>query len=165
MTWPKGSIFGPLLDACRVFAENGGQERAERVAQEARTLKLLTTVPRLRHYREAAPPPGSSAAEVFAHERIGVIGNGFLAVTLAELTAAEQQRRRRGIFSSTVSAAAGPDAFVVVWDHFTAPGFVLSGAHHAYTDPEHCTTRHHRQLHTAAGALNPSPSPRDTEWQ
>ncbi|MGW2587614.1 hypothetical protein ACWCYZ_41195 [Streptomyces virginiae] len=99
VTWPKGSTFGSLLDACRVFAENGGQERAERVAHEARTLKLLTTVPRLRHYREAAPPPGSSAADVFTHERIGSVGNGFLAVTLAELTTAGQQHRQRGIFS------------------------------------------------------------------
>lgn len=161
VTWSTDSVFGPLLDACRDFAENGGQEAAEHVAQEARALKMLTTVPHLRHYRQSPPPLGSSRADVFSHERICVSGNGFLAVSSAELTAATGEQRKRGILSSTMSG--GPAAYVVVWDHLSAPGLVLGGVRLAYTDTEYGITQLHRQLHTAAGAL--TPGPRHMEWQ
>ncbi|MEU9415947.1 hypothetical protein [Streptomyces sp. NPDC048272] len=161
VTWPTGSVFGPLLNACREFAENGGQETAEHVAQEARALKLLTSVPHARHYRQPAPRPGSSPADVFSHERIGLIGNGFLAVSSGELTAATGEQRKRGILSSALSTSSA--GYVVVWDHLSAPGLVLGGVRFAYSDNEYGTTLLHQQLHTAAGAL--TPAPRDMEWQ
>ncbi|MFE2850236.1 hypothetical protein ACFXJO_03785 [Streptomyces lavendulae] len=154
VTWSASGVFGPLLEACRAFAETGGQQSAELVAQEARTLKSLTSVPHMRHYRQPAPPLGSSPADLFSHERIGMVGNGFLAVPLAELVTATGQSRERGVFSSTVP---GPAEYVVLWDHLSAPGLILGGVHLAYADPEYGTTLLHQQLHTAAHALTPGP--------
>ncbi|MEU8779538.1 hypothetical protein [Streptomyces sp. NPDC048606] len=161
VTWPADGVFGPLLEAAGEFVETGGQHAAERAAEEARALKVLTTVPHLRHYRQPAPAKGADPEAWFGHERIGIEGNGYLALTEAELVAATGRTRTRGILSSL--RAPDSSAYVVVWDDHSAPGLVLSGVHLAYTDPEYGATLLHQRLHSAAQAL--VPGPRDMEWR
>ncbi|MFI5867276.1 hypothetical protein [Streptomyces sp. NPDC051546] len=160
VTWSTSGVFGPLLAACVEFAENGGRQAAEHVAEEARALKMATTVPHLRHYRDPAPRAGSSPGAVFSHERIGLEGNGFLALPVGELISATGPRKR-GILTGVSDT--GPEAYAVVWDAFCAPGLVLGGTNLAYVDPGYGIAQLHRQLHMATRAL--IPGPRDMEWQ
>ncbi|MGW7312306.1 hypothetical protein [Streptomyces sp. NPDC054865] len=160
VSWPSSSMFCPLLEAASEFVKAGGQHAAERVAQEARLLKAFTTVAYLRHYRQPAPPAEAGPEALFAHERIGLEGNGYLAVAEGELTAATGAIRKRGILRSR--AVPNPSDYVVVWADLSAPALIIGGVHLAYADPDHGAALLHGHLNTAAQAL--VPGPRDVEW-
>lgn len=153
LTYPSQSTFGFLLDAAARFLESGGQEDAERTAHEARTVKALTVAPALRHYREKTAPTGGTEKELLDH-RVSVEGNGFLALSVAELTAAIGPASKvRGLMPAALPS--DPKAFVVLWNRISAPGLVLSGMNAAHTDAEHGAALLQSHLATAAQALVP----------
>ncbi|MGW3933605.1 hypothetical protein ACWECC_36845 [Streptomyces microflavus] len=113
LTYRLQSTFGFLLDTAARFLESGGEEDAERTAHEARTIKALTVAPGLRHRREEAAPAGATRAELLDH-RVTAEGNGFLALSVAELTAAiGPVRKARGQLPAVLPP--DPAAFVVLW--------------------------------------------------
>lgn len=57
-----GGEFGQILEAARQTVKTGTRQAAEELAQAARSLGALTTVPRQRLYRGAPPPPGPRPA-------------------------------------------------------------------------------------------------------
>ncbi|MDF3303295.1 hypothetical protein [Streptomyces tropicalis] len=153
LTFPLQGTFGFLLDAAARFLQSGSLEDAERTAHEARTVKALTVAPPLRHHRPEAPPSGATTAELLDH-RITVEGNGFLAMSAAELTAALSPGRKvRGLMPATPPS--DPTAYVVMWNRISAPGIILAGLNEAHTDGEHGAALLQSHLATAAQALAP----------
>ncbi|WP_435058024.1 hypothetical protein [Streptomyces sp. bgisy060] len=152
LTFPLQGTFGFLLDAAARFLQSGSLEDAERTAHEARTVKALTVAPPLRHHRPEAPPSGATTAELLDH-RVTVEGNGFLAMSAAELTAALGPGRKvRGLMPATPPS--DPTAYVVMWK-ISAPGIILAGLNEAHTDGEHGAALLQSHLATAAQALAP----------
>lgn len=152
LTYPLQSTFGFLLDAAARFLDSGTEEDAERTAHEARTVKALTVAPALRHHREEAPPATSTREELLDH-RVTAEGNGFLALSVAELTAAIGPGRRRGLLPDVLPP--DPAAFVVMWNRISAPGLILAGMNAAHTDSEHGAALLQSHLATAAQMLVP----------
>ncbi|MFI5864729.1 hypothetical protein [Streptomyces sp. NPDC051546] len=153
LTYRLQGTFGFLLDAAARFLDSGAQEAAERTAHEARTVKALTVAPTLRHHRGSTPPPTGTGQERLDH-RITVEGNGFLALSVAELTEAiGPGRKARGLLPAMPPA--DPTAFVVMWNRISAPGLILTGLNAAHTDGKHGAALLHSHLSTAAKALAP----------
>jgi hypothetical protein len=152
MTYPLDGVFGPLLEAVGRFLVTGGQAAAEDVADQARVLKALTVAPALRHFREAAPA-SDAPPEALLSYRIGSQGNGFLALSVAELAAAGGTVRTRGLVPCPQPA--DPAAFVVLWDRLSAPGHVLAAAGRAHSGEEPDMLLLHQTLAVAATALVP----------
>ncbi|MGW6203694.1 hypothetical protein ACWF9B_08615 [Streptomyces sp. NPDC055089] len=153
LTYRLHSTFGFLLDAAARFLDSGDKDDAERTAQEARTIKALTVVPALRHVRGEAPPAGATREELLDH-RVTVEGNGFLALSIAELTAAiGPVHKTRGQLPAVPPM--DPAAFVILWNRITAPGLILTGMNAAHTDAEHGANLLLSHLATAAQALVP----------
>lgn len=160
LTYPSRSTFGFLLDAAARFLESGAQEDAEHTAHEARTVKALTVVPALRHHRGEAPLADGTREELFDH-RVTAEGNGFLALSVAELTTALGLRRKaRGLLPSVPPT--DPMAFVVVWNRVNAPGLLLSGMNAAHNAGEHGAAILQSHIATAAQALVPEEGSR--QW-
>ncbi|MFD5079561.1 hypothetical protein [Streptomyces sp. NPDC058371] len=160
LTYPLQGTFGFLLEAAAKFLESGSREDAERTAHEARTVKALTAAPTLRHQQEASPT-GGTGKELLEH-RVTAEGNGFLALSVAELTAAIGPHRKvRGVLPAVPPPE--PTAFVVLWNRISAPGLVLSGMNAARTEAEHGAALLHSHLATAAQALVPGEPSR--EWR
>ncbi|WP_331732191.1 hypothetical protein OG613_47595 (plasmid) [Streptomyces sp. NBC_00015] len=161
LTYPRQGTFGFVLEAAARLLETGSQEDAERTAHEARTLKALTVAPALRHHRGEAAPAGATGEELLAH-RVTAEGNGFLALSVAELTAAVgPHRKARGVLPA--EPPSDPAAYVVLWNMISAPGLVLSGMNAANTDDEHGAALLFSHLATAAQALVPGEPFR--EWR
>ncbi|MER5615475.1 hypothetical protein [Streptomyces sp. NPDC002215] len=153
LTYRLQSTFGFLLDAAARFLESGNKKDAERTAHEARTIKALTVAPALRHHREEAPPTGSTGEELLDH-RVTAEGNGFLALSVAELTAAiGPVRKARGQLPAVPPG--DPAAFVVLWNRISAPGLILTGMNAILTDGELGAALLQSYLATAAQALIP----------
>ncbi|MFJ5952592.1 hypothetical protein [Streptomyces noursei] len=153
LTFGLQGTFGFLLDAAASFLESGAKKDAERTAHEARTIKALTVAPALRHHRQEAPPAGGSREELLDH-RVAVEGNGFLALSVAELTAAlGPGRKARGLMPAMPPS--DPTAYVVLWNRISAPGLVLAGLNLAHTDGEHGAALLLSHLVSAAKALEP----------
>lgn len=160
LTYRLQGTFGFLLNAAACFLESGDKEDAERTAHEARTIKALTVAPGLRHQRDSAPPIGGTREELLDH-RVTAEGNGFLAVSVAELTAAiGPHPRPRGLLPATPPS--DPTAFVVLW-WISAPGIILAGINAAHTDGEHGAALLRSHLATAAQALVPGET--HHEWR
>jgi hypothetical protein len=157
---PDSDPFGPLLKAASRLAATRTEQAAHDTAQAARTVKSLTTVPRLRFYRQPPPGPGASKDELFRHY-IGAVGNGFLPILGVDLSA---MPLRPGIRRTVLPAPvpADPDAWVVVWGDISAAGTVLGGVRAAYSEPDVGAQLLLNSLTLAAGAL--TPGPRDIEW-
>ncbi|MER5473531.1 hypothetical protein [Streptomyces sp. NPDC002685] len=158
------SEFGPILEAARQVMETGTQQTAQELAQAARSVGALTTVPRLRHYR--AGPPGASPRSRLDH-RVGVEGGGFLAMPAVEALDALElggraPRPRDGVFPLPQGAA--PGSWVVVRHGVhSAPGLVLTGVQAAYDDRAGGGAEQLMSyLRTAAAALRPAPA--RIEW-
>ncbi|MCX4826378.1 hypothetical protein OG883_42820 [Streptomyces sp. NBC_01142] len=161
LTFRLQSTFGFLLDAAARFLDSGSKEDAERTAHEARTVKALTVAPALRHHREEAPPTGGTREELLEH-RVTAEGNGFLALSVVELTAAiGPDRKVRGLLPAELPL--DPAAFVVLWNRISAPGLILAGMNAAHTDGEHGAALLQSHLATAAQALVPGETRHD--WQ
>ncbi|MEU1076497.1 MULTISPECIES: hypothetical protein [unclassified Streptomyces] len=153
LTFRLQGTFGFLLDAGARFLQSGSREDAERTAHEARTVKALTVAPPLRHHRPEEPPDGATREELLDH-RVTVEGNGFLAMSVAELTAALGPGRKvRGLMPATPPT--DPEAYVVMWNRISAPGIILAGLNAAHTDDEHGAALLQSHLATAAQALAP----------
>jgi hypothetical protein len=159
LTYRLQSTFGFLLDAAARFLESGDQEDAERTAHEARTIKALTVAPALRHHREEARPAEGTRKELLDH-RVTAEGNGFLALSVAELTAAVGPgRKARGQLPAVPPP--DPTAFVVLWNRISAPGLVLTGMNAILTDGGLGATLLQSYLATAARALIPGENHRE----
>lgn len=161
LTFRLQSTFGFLLDAAARFLESGDKEDAERTAHEARTIKALTVAPALRHHREEEPPTGGTREELLDH-RVSAEGNGFLVLSVAELTAAiGPHHKARGLLPAMPPQ--DPMGFVVLWNRISAPGFILAGMNAAHTDDEHGAALLQSHLATAAQALVPGET--QHEWR
>ncbi|MCX4681622.1 hypothetical protein OG413_41205 [Streptomyces sp. NBC_01433] len=153
LTYRLQSTFGFLLDAAARFLDSGDQEDAERTAHEARTIKALTVAPALRHHRAETRHADGTRKELLDH-RVTAEGNGFLALSVAELTAAiGPGRKARG----QLPAVPPPDpaAFVVLWNRISAPGLILTGMNAILTGGELGAALLQSHLATAARALIP----------
>lgn len=161
LTYPLQGTFGFLLEAAARFLESVSQEDAERTAHEARTIKALTVAPALRHHRGEEVPAGATGEELLDY-RVTAEGNGFLALSVAEFTAAVGPHHRlRGVLPAVPPS--DPAAFVVLWNRISAPGLVLSGMNAALTDDDHGAALLRSHLATAAQALVPGEPYR--EWR
>ncbi|QDN54152.1 hypothetical protein [Streptomyces sp. S1D4-20] len=154
--------FGPLVDAAARLAHHGGCDAAHQTAEAARTVKVLTTVPRMRYHR---PPPlaADAGGDERLWHRVDTEGNGFLPLTVGELTAAlGGLLPDRGLLPRP--APSDPKAWVVVWRHLTAPALVLTGVWAATTfSDESGTDWLMRSLQDAAKAMEPGPGA--CEWK
>jgi hypothetical protein len=158
--------FGRLLEAARETVETGTQQAAEGLAEAARSLSALTSAPRQRHYRASAPPTDSSPRARLDH-RVGMEGDGYLAMPATEALGALEldgraPRPRDGVFPLPPYAV--PGAWVVVRRGVhSAPGIVLTGIQAAYDHREGIGVEHLMSgLRTAAAALRPGPA--RIEW-
>lgn len=155
--------FGRILEAARQAAETGTQQAAEELAQAARSLGALTTVPRQRLYRGAPPSPDASPRARLDH-RVGVEGDGYLAMPAAEALSelelrGREPRPRDGVFPLPSYAASGFWVVVRRGVH-SAPGIVLTGVQAAYSHRERFGAEQLiSYLGTAAAALRLTPSP------
>lgn len=154
--------FGPLLEASSRLVHEGGGEAAQHTAEAARTLKVLSTVPHLRHRRDPAPTPGDSVRERFWH-RVENEAGGFLAITVQDLTnELEDALPDRGLLPRP--ATSDPQAWVVVWKSLSASAVVLSGVGMLAQLPDRSGVDWlMHNLETAAKALVPGPPER--EWK
>ncbi|MGW3308354.1 hypothetical protein ACWDG9_17410 [Streptomyces sp. NPDC001073] len=154
--------FGRILEAARQVAETGTRQAAEELAQAARSLGALTTVPRQRLYRGAPPPPDASPRARLDH-RVGAEGDGYLAMPAAEALGALElggraPRPRDGVFPLPPYAASGSWVVVRRGVH-SAPGIVLTGVQAAYSHREGIGAEQLLSyLGTAAAALRLTPS-------
>lgn len=161
LTYRLQGTFGFLLDAAARFLDSGNQEDAERTAHEARTIRALTVAAGLRHYRRDTPPSGATGKELL-DQRVSAEGNGFLALSVAELTTLiGPVLKARGQLPAMLPA--DPGAFVVLWNRISAPGLILTGMNAAHADEEHGAALLHSYLASAAQALTPGEPYR--EWQ
>ncbi|MGW0335497.1 hypothetical protein ACWD0J_27105 [Streptomyces sp. NPDC003011] len=154
--------FGRMLEAARQTAETGTQQAAEELAQAARSLGALTSVPSQRLYRGVPPLPGASPRARLDH-RVGMEGDGYLAMPAAEALGALElggraPRPRDGVFP--LPPYASPGSWVVVRRGvLSAPGIVLTGVQAAYSHREGIGAEQLiSYLGTAAAALHPEPS-------
>jgi hypothetical protein len=154
--------FGRILEAARQVAETGTRQAAEELAQAARSLGALTTVPRQRLYRDAPPPPDASPRTRLDH-RVGAEGDGYLAMPAAKALSAlelggREPRPRDGVFPLPPYAASGSWVVVRRGVH-SAPGIVLTGVQAAYSHREGIGAEQLiSYLGTAAAALRLTPS-------
>jgi hypothetical protein len=154
--------FSRILEAARRTAETGAQRAAEELAQAARSLGALTSVPSQRLYRGAPPLPEASPRARLDH-RVGVEGDGYLAMPAADALGALElggraPRPRDGVFP--LPPYATPGSWVVVRRGvLSAPGIVLTGVQAAYSHQEGIGAEQLiSYLGTAAAALRPEQS-------
>jgi hypothetical protein len=157
-----GEPFGPLLEASSRLVHEGGAEAAQHTAEAARTLRVLSTVPHLRHRQDLVLAPEAGVQQRFWH-RVENEAGGFLAITVQDLTAAlGGALPDRGLLPRP--APSDPQAWVVVWKSLTASVVVLGGVGLLAQMPDRDGVDWlMRNLDTAAKALVPGPPER--EWK
>ncbi|MEE1737049.1 hypothetical protein PUR49_11135 [Streptomyces sp. BE147] len=154
--------FGPLLEAASRLVHEGDADAARGTAEAARTLKLLSTVPGLRHHWDPEADATAGAQERFWH-RVENEAGGFLAITVEDLAAAlAGVVPNRGLLPRP--APSDPQAWVVVWRSLNASAVVLGGVGMLAQLPDRSGIDWvMRSLDAAAKALKPG-SP-EREWK
>jgi hypothetical protein len=157
---PDSDPFGPLLHAAATLAATGSRQAAADTAEAARIVKSLTSVPRMRFYRQSTPGAEASSEELFRHH-VGISGNGILAIRAADLAALPfRPDLRRTVLPGP--APSDGQAWLVFWSDVGAAGTILGAVRTAHRGTGPGVRWLRDALAIADGAL--TPGPRDIEW-